>query len=154
MSSKKKSPEALVTIPFGNLVLAHTEIGVHRGRTHGFGAVFGFRALQGIAFTRLAKRVKAAYEGTDVPRHKGWSAQRDTLKWFVDQGAEALYQLKDDICVYKDADELYAVAEGNHRSLALYILGADSIRAAIVKRKPAYSWARPSFGGRILKPFR
>ena len=155
MSRKnKQSPEALVTIPFDNLVLTHSEIGVHRGRKYGFRDVFGFRTLQGMPFTRLAKKVKAAYEGADVPGHKGWSAQRETMKWFVDQGADAMYQLKDDIRVYKDADGIYALAEGNHRSLALYILGADSIRAAVVKRKPAQFWTRPSFGGRILRTFR
>lgn len=156
MGSKKTkvAPGELVTIPMADLVLTHSEIGVHRGRKYGFRDVFGFRTLQGIPFTRLAKKVKAAYEGTDIPRHKGWPAQHNTLKWFVDQGAEAMYQLKDDIRVYKDADGIYGLAEGNHRSLALYLLGADSIRAAIVKRKPAHFWTRPGFGSRTPRTFR
>lgn len=151
MSRKKKKPEDLVTIPFGDLVLAHGEIGVHRGRKYGFRDVFGFRTLQDLPFTRLAKKVKAAYEGTDVPKHKGWPAQRDVLKWFVDKGPEALYQLKDDILVYKHPtkDGIYQLAGGNHRSIALYILGADSIRAGVVRRKTA-PLARFGFGSRIL----
>ena len=136
---KKKRPEDLITIPFGDLILAHGEIGVHRGRKYGFRDVFGFRTLRDLPFTRLAKKVKAAYEGKDVPKHKGWPAQRETLKWFVDKGSEAMYQLKDDIRVYKRRGGIYAVAEGNHRSLALYILGADSIRAAVVKRR-GWEW--------------
>ena len=155
MPRKKKKPEDLITIPFDKLIFAHGEIGVHRGRKYGFRDVFGFRTLQDLPFTRLAKKVKAAYEGTDVPNHKGWPAQRDVLKWFVDKGPEAMYQLKDDIYIYKQpADGIYAIAGGNHRSLALYILGADSIRAAVVKRKPAHAWARPSLGYRTFRSFR
>ena len=141
--SKKKKPEGLITIPFSDLILAHGEIGVHRGRKYGFRDVFGFRTLQDLPFTRLAKKVKAAYEGTDVPKHKGWPAQREVLKWFVDKGPEALYQLKDDIRVYKHAAGIYALAEGNHRSLALYILGTGSIRAAVTKRPIRHFWERP-----------
>ena len=138
-------------MPFDDLVLAHGEIGVHRGRKHGFRDVFGFRTLQDLPFTRLAKKVKAAYEGTDVPKHKGWPKQREVLKWFVDKGPEAMYQLKDDIRVYKHPnDGIYYLAEGNHRSLALYILGADSIRAVVVKRKTPAPLQRVGFGSRIL----
>ena len=148
---KKKPPEDLITIPFDDLILAHGEIGVHRGRTFGFRDVFGFRTLQDLPFTRLAKKVKAAYEGKDVPKHKGWPKQREVLKWFVDKGPEAMYQLKDDIRVYKQPDGIYALAEGNHRSLALYILGADSIRAVVKKRKTAtVQLPRAGFGSRIL----
>jgi hypothetical protein len=152
MARKKKSPEDLIAIPFDRLVLAHSEIGVHRGRKYGFRDVFGFRTLQDLPFTKLAKKVKVAYEGTDIPKHKGWVAQHEALKWFVEQGADAMYQFKDDICVYKrasEADEIYAISEGNHRVLALYILGADSIRAAVEKRN---FWALPGFGA--LRSFR
>ena len=154
MGKKKKvDPDNLITIPFDDLILAHGEIGVHRGRKYGFRDVFGFRTLQNLPFTRLAKKVKAAYEGTNVPKHKGWSKQHEVLKWFVDKGPEAMYQLKDDIRVYKHPnDGIYAIAGGNHRSLALYILGADSIRA-VVDGKPAVRfWQHPSFGA--LRSFR
>ena len=135
MSKKKKSPEDLITIPFDKLILAHGEIGVHRGRKYGFRDVFGFRTLQGLPFTKLAKKVKAAYEGTDVPDHKGWPKQREVLTWFVDKGPDAMYQLKDDIRVYKGRDGTYALAGGNHRALALYIMGADGIRASVEPRR-------------------
>ncbi|HSX23346.1 MAG TPA: hypothetical protein VLE97_11285 [Gaiellaceae bacterium] len=138
---KKLDPSQLVTISMDDLVLAHKEIGVHRGRKHGFRDVFGFKTLQAVPFTKLASKVKDAYEGKNVPAHKGWPAQREVLQWFVDKGADALYQLKDDISVYKHPDgRHYEVAGGNHRSLALYILGADSIRAAVTKKpKPAHA---------------
>jgi hypothetical protein len=145
MGTKKKDPADLVTIPFDKLVLEHREIGVHRGRKYGFRDVFGFKTLLDQPFTKLAKKVKAAYEGSDVPSHKGWPKQQETLKWFVDQGAEAMYQFKDDILVYKRHDGIYGLAEGNHRSLALYIMGSDSIRAAVVKRASP-RWSRVSFG--------
>ena len=149
--TKKKSPEDLVTIPFDDLVLAHGEIGIHRGRKYGFRDVFGFRTLQDLPFIRLAKKVKDAYEGKDVPKHKGWSKQREVLKWFVDKGSEAMYQLKDDIRVHKHPDAgIYYLAGGNHRSLALYILGADSIRATVEKRKTSAYLPRLGFGSRIL----
>jgi hypothetical protein len=131
MSRKKKKPEDLITIPFDDLVLAHSEIGIHRGRKYGFRDVFGFRTLRDLPFTKLAKKVKAAYEGSDVPRHKGWSAQREALQWLVDKGIDALYQFKDDIRVARSGGAYYILG-GNHRSLALYILGADSVRAAVV----------------------
>jgi hypothetical protein len=151
---KKADPASLITIPFDKLILSHGEIGIHRGRKHGFRDVFGFRTLQNQPFVRLAKKVKAAYEGTDVPRHKGWSAQRDTMKWFVDRGADAMYQLSDDILVYKEPDGIFALAEGNHRALALFIMGADSIRARIIKRPPARVWAGRVGGSQVVRAFR
>ena len=155
MGKKKRAdPADLITIPFDKLVLSHREIGVHRGRKYGFRDVFGFRTLRDLPFTKLAKKVKDAYEGTDVPDHKGWPKQRETLKWFVDRGPEAMYQFKDDIRVHKHGEETYALAEGNHRALALYIMGADSVRAAVEKKKPAQVWSRPSFGSRALRSFR
>ena len=153
MARKKKvDPGELVTIPFDKLVLSHREIGVHRGRKYGFRDVFGFKTLRDIPFVKLAAKVKDAYEGTVVPDHKGWPKQQETLKWFVDRGRDAMYQFKDDIRVYKNRDKTYALAEGNHRALALYIIGADSVRAAVEKQKQ--TWSRASFGSGILRSFR
>ena len=145
---KKKPPEDLITIPFSDLVLAHGEIGVHRGRKYGFRDVFGFRTLQDLPFTRLAKKVKAAYEGMDVPKHKGWPAQREVLKWFVDKGPEALYQLKDNIQVVRAPGGGYYIVGGNHRSLALYVLGADNIRAVVKRgdRRTTGAWLANRYG--------
>lgn len=131
---KKIDPSELVTIPFDKLVLAHREIGVHRGRKYGFRDVFGFKTLRDIPFVKLAAKVKDAYEGTAVPHHKGWPKQQETLKWFVDRGADAMYQFKDDIRVHKQRRGIYALTEGNHRALALYIMGADSVRAVVEKK--------------------
>ena len=132
MGRKKKiDPSELITIPFDKLVLVHREIGVHRGRKYGFRDVFGFKTLRGLSFVKLATKVKQAYEGTAVPDHKGWPKQQETLKWFIDRGADAMYQLKDDIRVHKLRHGLYALAEGNHRALALYILNADGVRAVV-----------------------
>lgn len=134
MSKKKKKadPGDLITIDFDDLVLAHSEIGVHRGRKYGFRDVFGFRTLYDVPFTKLAKKVKAAYLDEDVPKHKGWPDQREALKWLVDKGIDAMYQFKDDIRVTPGPGRTYYIAGGNHRSLALYILGADSVLAQVV----------------------
>jgi hypothetical protein len=43
-----------------------------------------------------------------------------------------MYQFKDDIRVFPGSGDTYYIAGGNHRSLALYILGAASIRANVV----------------------
>lgn len=132
MSRKKKiAASRLISIPFDDLVLDHSEIGVHRGRDYGFRDVFGFRTLRDLPFTKLAKKVKAAYEGKDVPDHKGWPAQREALRWLVDKGLDAMYQFKDDIRVSPGSSRTYHILGGNHRSLALYILGADGVRAAV-----------------------
>jgi hypothetical protein len=128
---KKVAPDALVTIRFDDLVLYHSNIGLHRGRKYGMRDVFGFRTLSDLPFTRLAKKVKDAYEGKDVPGHKGWPAQREALKWLVDKGADAMYQMKDDIWVEPGPGHTYYLIGGNHRALALYILGADSVRAVV-----------------------
>ena len=128
---RKIAPEKLRAIPFDDLVLNHSEIGLDRGRTYGFRDVFGFRTLRDLPFTKLAKKVKAAYEGADVPKHKGWPAQREALKWLVDKGVDAMYQFKDDIRVERDDDRTYYILGGNHRALALYILGADGVRALV-----------------------
>lgn len=136
MSKKKKkvSPDKLVTVPFDDLVMYHSNIGLHRGRKYGMRDVFGFRTLSEVPFRKLAKKVKEAYEGTDVPDHKGWPAQREALKWLVDKGLEKMYQFKDDIRVQPGPGRTYYLLGGNHRSLALFILGADSVRAAIDRR--------------------
>ncbi len=132
MSRKKKvSHERLVTIPFDDLLLNHSEIGIHRGRKYGFRDVFGFRTLRNQPFTKLAKKVKAAYEGREVPKHKGWAAQREALRWLVDKGGDALYQFKDDVRLSPGPGNTYYILGGNHRALALYILGYDSVRAVV-----------------------
>lgn len=128
---KKVSPDRLVTISFDDLVMYHGNIGLHRGRKYGMRDVFGFDTLRELPFKRLANKVKAAYEGRDIPGHKGWPAQREALKWLVDKGADAMYQLKDDIRVERGSDRAYYLLGGNHRALALYILGADSVRAFV-----------------------
>jgi hypothetical protein len=134
MSKKKGSSDKLVTVPFDDLVMCHSNIGLHRGRKYGMRDVFGFRTLQGLPFRRLAKKVKAAYEGTDVPDHKGWPAQREALQWLVDKGIDAMYQFKDHIRLTPGPGGTYYLDGGNHRSLALYILGADGIRAVVEHR--------------------
>jgi len=134
MSKKKVSPDKLVTIPFDDLVLYHSNIGLHRGREYGMRDVFGFRSLSNVPFRKLAKKVKAAYESTDIPNHKGWPAQREALKWLVDKGVDEMYQFKDHIRVLSGRGRTYYLLGGNHRSLALYILGAGSIRAVVVVR--------------------
>lgn len=132
MSRKKKAnPAKLVSIPFENLILDHSEIGIHRGRDYGFRDVFGFRTLYNLPFVKLAKKVKAAYDGSDVPKHKGWPAQHEALQWFVSKGPEGLYQLKDDVRVRPGSDKTYYIRGGNHRALALYILGSSEIRAVV-----------------------
>lgn len=133
MSKKKAKPEQLVTIPFDDLVMYHSNIGLHRGRKYGMRDVFGFHTLRELPFTKLARKVRAAYEGREVPDHRGWPAQREALRWLVDQGADAMYQLKDDIRVARGPGRTYYLLGGNHRALALYILGADSVRAAVDK---------------------
>jgi hypothetical protein len=132
MSHKKKiDPEDMVSILFDDLILNHNEIGIHRGREHGFRDVFGFRTLYNLPFVKLAKKVKKAYEGEDVPKHKGWPAQREALQWFVDKGHEALYQFKDHVRVSPGPGRTYYILGGNHRALALYILGSSDIRAIV-----------------------
>lgn len=132
MSKKKKVPsDQLVTIPFDDLRMYHSNIGLHRGRKYGMRDVFDFHTLSELPFTKLAKRVKAAYEGSEVPDHRGWPAQREALKWLVDKGPEAMYELKDDIRVTPGPGRSYYLVGGNHRALALYILGASGIRAVV-----------------------
>ena len=78
---------------FRNFVLLTLGIGLHRGRKYGMRDVFGFRTLRDLPFTKLAKKVKAAYEGRDVPDHRGWPAQREALTCLVDKGVDGIYQL-------------------------------------------------------------
>ncbi len=132
MSRRSKvDPEDLVTVAFDDLVIGLREFGLHRGRDAGFGEVFGFSSLRGRRFTKIAKRVKKAYEGKKVPDHWGWPDQRDALKWLVDKGTDAMYAFKDDIRVRRGHDDTYYILGGHHRLLALYILGAESARVAV-----------------------
>ena len=117
-----------------SLLMYHSNIGLHRGRKYGMRDVFGYRSLRDMPFDRFARKVKKAYEGSDVPKHKGWPAQREALRWLVEKGPEAMYQFKDDIRVSRGPGHSYYIIGGNHRALALYILGAESIRAAVERR--------------------
>lgn len=122
----------MITVPFAHLTLYHHEIGCHRGRRWGFRAVFGFPTLQKLPFVHLASRVKSAYEGKDVPSHEGWPAQREAIKWLVDKGVDGIYALDETgIKVKRTPFRTYFVEEGNHRALALYILGVDKVRVRL-----------------------
>jgi hypothetical protein len=122
----------VIMVPFSHLVLNHREIGVHRDRKWGFREVFNFRTLHDLPFVKLASKVKRAYEGRDVPSHQGWPAQRDALKWLVDKGRDGIYALDEKgIRVLFVPFQRYYIADGNHRALALYILGENEIRARI-----------------------
>lgn len=119
-------------MPFTHLVLNYREIGLHRSRRWGLGAVFGFRSLYGLPFLKLAGRVKHAYEGRNVPSHEGWPIQREALRWLVDKGSAEIYALNQEgIQVKYTPLRRYYIFDGNHRALALYILGAHAIRAHI-----------------------
>jgi hypothetical protein len=126
-----------ILVPFSRLVLYHREIGIHRGRKAGFRDVFGFRTLQNLPFVKLARKVKDAYEGRNVPSHDGWPAQREALQWFVDKGRDAIYALDDKPIKVKSIPfghyGHYYIADGHHRALALFVLGDDAIRASIKK---------------------
>jgi hypothetical protein len=121
-----------VMVPCAHLVLHYREIGIHRGRRWGFGAVFGFRTLQDLPFIRLARKVKQAYESQAVPLHDGWPAQREALKWLVEKGRDGIYALDDKgIKIMHTPYRRYYIDDGHHRALALYVLGDSEIRAHI-----------------------
>ena len=122
----------VIKVPFAHLVLNHREIGCHRGRQWGFREVFGFPTLQNLPFVHLASKVKRAYEGKDVPSHKGWPAQREAIHWLVERGRDGIYALDDNVINVKATPfRSYAITDGNHRALALYILGEKEVRARI-----------------------
>src|SRR5262245_52249626 len=113
----------VITVPFTRLVINHREIGCHRGRQWGFRTVFDFPTLLNLPFIHLASRIKSAYEGKDVPRHEGWPAQREAIQWLVDQGHDGIYALAEKAIEIKPTPfRSYAITDGNHRAIALYIL--------------------------------
>lgn len=119
-------------VPVARLVLNHSEIGLHRDRRWGFRDIFGFRTLHNLPFLKLAHRVKRAYEGHDVPSHEGWPAQQEALRWLVDRGRDGIYALDENgIRVQHTPYQRYYICDGNHRALALHILGEGEIRARI-----------------------
>src|SRR4029077_519482 len=121
-----------LTVPFSHLVLNYIEIGLHRDRKWGFGTIFGFRSLYGFPFLKFAAKVKRAYEGTVLPSHAGWIAQREALRWLVDRGRDGIYALDEGgIQVRYTPYHRYYIFDGNHRALALYLLGESQIRARI-----------------------
>lgn len=121
-----------LTVPSTHLVLNHREIGLHRSRQWGFGTIFGFPSLHGLPFLKLARRVKHAYEGWNVPSHEGWPSQREALQWLVDKGTSGIYALdKAGIQVKYTPYNRYFIFDGNHRALALYILGETTLRVHI-----------------------
>lgn len=127
----------VLTLPFLHLVLQHHEIGVHRGRRWGFREVFGLGTLQNLPFVTLAMKVKQAYEGRRPPTHEGWPAQREALQWLVDKGRDGIYALEPlGIRVKRTPFQRYYVDDGNHRALALYVLGEATIRAHLTPPKP------------------
>jgi len=122
----------MLLVPFTHLVLSHNEIGLHRGRRWGFRDIFGFRTLYNLPFLKLAARVKSAYEGRDVPKHEGWPAQCEALRWLVDKGSRGIYELDEGpIQIRYTPHQRYYICDGNHRALALYVIGDRGIRAQI-----------------------
>jgi|SRR5680860_757509 len=121
-----------IKVPFTRLVFLHREIGCHRGRRWGFREVFGFNTLQNLPFIHLANRVKRAYEGKDTPSHEGWPAQREAIQWLVDHGRDGIYALDDNgIKVKGTPFRSFYITDGNHRALALYVLGESVVRARL-----------------------
>jgi hypothetical protein len=121
-----------ITVPFSHLVFHYREIGIHRGRRWGFRDVFGYQTLEDLPFTRLASKVKDAYEGKKVPDHDGWSAQREALRWLVEKGRDEIYALDEKgIKIRHSPFQSYYIIDGHHRALALYILGDSEIRARV-----------------------
>jgi hypothetical protein len=85
-----------------------------------------------LPFTRLANKVKDAYEGRRVPSHDCWPDQREALRWFVEKGRDAIYALDTkSIRVSPCPYQHYYISDGHHRALALYILGEKEIRAKV-----------------------
>ena len=124
----------VIKVPFAHLVLNHREIGCHRGRQWGFREVFRFPTLQNLPFLHLASKVKRAYEGKEVPSHEGWPAQREAIHWLVDKGRDGIYALDEQgIRVVATTFRSYAISDGNHRALALYVLGDSLVRARIMR---------------------
>jgi hypothetical protein len=121
-----------ISVPCGQLVIYLREFGIHRGRRSGFRDVFGYQTLHDLPFTRLANKVKDAYEGRHVPDHGGWSAQHTALQWLVDKGRDGIYALDSKgIKVRPSPYQRYYIADGHHRALALFILGETEIRARV-----------------------
>jgi len=132
MISYTSTMPKVIKVPFTRLVLNHHEIGCHRDRRWGFRAVFGFPTLLNLPFVHLASRVKRAYEGKDVPSHEGWLAQREAIQWLIDKGRDGIYALDEKgIEIKRTPFRSYAITDGNHRALALYILGESLVRALI-----------------------
>jgi hypothetical protein len=124
----------VIKVLFTRLVLNHHEIGCHRDRCWGFRAVFGFPTLLNLPFVHLASRVKRAYEGKGVPSHEGWPAQREAIQWLVDKGRDGIYALDEKgIEIKRTPFQSYAITDGNHRALALYIIGDDEVRARLIR---------------------
>jgi hypothetical protein len=122
----------VIKVPFEHLVFLHHEIGCHRDRRWGFRAVFGFPTLQKLPFLHLASRLKRAYEGKDVPSHGGWPAQRDAIHWLVERGRDGIYALDEKgLKIQATPFRSYYITDGNHRALALYILGESLVRARL-----------------------
>lgn len=122
----------MIKVSFEHLVFLHHEIGSHRDRRWGFRAVFGFPTLQKLPFVHLASKVKRAYEGKDIPSHEGWPAQREAVHWLVEQGCAGIYALDEKgIKLRATPFRSYYITDGNHRALALYILGENMVRARL-----------------------
>jgi len=123
---------SLIKVSFEHLVFLHHEIGSHRDRQWGFRAVFGFPTLQKLPFVHLASKIKRAYEGKDIPSHEGWPAQREAVHWLVEQGCAGIYALDEKgIKLRATPFRSYYITDGNHRALALYILGENMVRARL-----------------------
>lgn len=129
-----------ITVPFSHLVLKHSDIGLHRGRRWGLREVFGFHSLRDLPFLKLAQKIKRAYERSDVPAHEGWPAQRDAIKWLVDKGRDGIYAIDDrGIRLIRTHSQRYYIRDGNHRAIALYVLGEGSLRARIARDDAEWS---------------
>jgi len=128
----------LTLIPFAQLYLLHGDIGTHatsaapnRTVEHGFARTFRFPSLRDVPFIDLAWRVKAAYDGTrEAENALAWSVQRKVIDNFVKLGRDGMYACEEPIVVKPRAIG-YHLRGGNHRALALYVLGEENLLASV-----------------------
>lgn len=114
----------------------HTDIGEDhdddkRGRVRGDGyaKTLGLGAIEYTPFAPVAKAVRDAYSARPAIPHTRWAYLRGRVEEFYVLGAAGIYAIKSDPIEVYMHDGKHYLFSGNHRALALFILGEKTLEA-------------------------
>ena len=124
----------MITVPLADLRMLHPDIGdkwLDRKLIGGLSSVFALGDLFGRPFTDLAQPVQRAFLDQPPPPSVVWDRERRRLESLYLLNPEGIRSLNRTVGLPRVAADrgVYYLEDGNHRCLALYLLGEATLEA-------------------------